>query len=114
MLAVLGRHTTQIESNSSTKGKDSGMTLEAKRSETLEFHARHIQPDAEDTSANHAPSHEEIRRSAYEIYLERGNLPGDELDDWLRAERVLQKLALFTWGWNRLEERRRAESGGGN
>jgi hypothetical protein len=29
---------------------------------------------------------EEIRRRAYEIYLERGGQPGGELDDWLQAE----------------------------
>jgi hypothetical protein len=31
----------------------------------------------------------EIRRRAYEIYLERGEQPGSELDDWLQAEREL-------------------------
>src|SRR6266851_686466 len=30
---------------------------------------------------------EEIRRRAYEIYLERSEQPGTELDDWLQAER---------------------------
>jgi hypothetical protein len=30
---------------------------------------------------------EVIRRRAYEIYLERGEQPGGELDDWLQAER---------------------------
>jgi hypothetical protein len=33
---------------------------------------------------------EEIRRRAYEIYLERGEQPGTELEDWLQAERELQ------------------------
>jgi hypothetical protein len=28
-----------------------------------------------------------IRRRAYELYLERGDRPGDALDDWLQAER---------------------------
>ena len=28
-----------------------------------------------------------IRRRAYELYLERGERPGDALEDWLRAER---------------------------
>lgn len=48
-------------------------------------------------------SHEEIRRRAYEIYLERAGLPGNELGDWLRAERELQKVALFKRDWNRLQ-----------
>jgi hypothetical protein len=30
--------------------------------------------------------------------------PGDALDDWLRAERELQKVALFTRDWNRLQD----------
>jgi hypothetical protein len=34
---------------------------------------------------------EEIRNRAYEIYLQRGGQPGDELEDWLRAERELAK-----------------------
>ena len=95
-------------------GKDSGMTLKSKRNETLELHASPIQPHAEDTSANHAPSHEEIRRRAYEIYLERNGFPGNELDDWHRAERELQKVALFKQGWNRLQQRGRPNSEDGN
>jgi len=82
------------------------MTVKGKKNVTLEHDATPIQPHAEETSANHAPTHEEIRRRAYEIYLERDGLPGDELDDWLRAERELQKVALFTRGWNRLQQRR--------
>jgi len=82
------------------------MTLKGKRNATLEVHESPIAPHAEDTSANQKPSHEEIRRRAYEIYLERNGLPGDELDDWLRAERELQKVALFTRGWNCLQQRR--------
>ncbi len=37
---------------------------------------------------------EEIRRRAYEIYLERGQQPGGELDDWLKAERELEGAAF--------------------
>ena len=33
---------------------------------------------------------EEIRHRAYEIYLARDGQPGDELDDWLQAERELE------------------------
>jgi hypothetical protein len=33
---------------------------------------------------------EGMRLRAYEIYLERGERPGSELDDWLQAERELQ------------------------
>jgi hypothetical protein len=81
------------------------MKLKGQRNMTLEHDATPIQPHTEDALANHAPSHEEIRRRAYEIYLERDGLAGDALDDWLRAERELQKIALFTRDWNRHQDR---------
>ncbi len=61
--------------------------------ETLDLRTGRIQSRAEDTSTNRTPSHEEIRFRAYEIYLERGGLPGNELDDWLQAERELERAA---------------------
>ncbi len=33
---------------------------------------------------------DEIRRRAYEIYLERNGSPGDECQDWLTAEREIR------------------------
>ena len=100
--------------NSTATGKVSDMTTKSKRNETLELHARPAQPQAEDAAANHEPNPDEIRRRAYEIYLESGGLPGRELDDWLRAERELRKVALFTQDWNRLQQRHRPDSGGRN
>jgi hypothetical protein len=41
------------------------------------------------------PTEEEIRRRAYEIYLQHGAVSGGELDDWLRAERELNRIALY-------------------
>ena len=32
---------------------------------------------------------QDLRRRAYEIYLERGEEPGRDLEDWLQAEREL-------------------------
>ena len=32
---------------------------------------------------------DDLRRRAYEIYLRRGDNPGNEVDDWLKAEREL-------------------------
>ena len=37
-------------------------------------------------------SEQDIRRRAYEIYLERGAQPGHELEDWLQAERELTAI----------------------
>lgn len=39
-------------------------------------------PPSEDT--------EEIRRRAYELYLARGGVGGDDLSDWLEAERIVR------------------------
>jgi hypothetical protein len=39
--------------------------------------------------AKHQPSSEEIALRAYQIYLERGAAPGNELEDWIQAEREL-------------------------
>jgi len=63
----------------SSKPKRSGSTeAEATQSETGEVPVGTSAPD------------EEIRRRAYEIYLERGEQPGRELDGWLQAERELE------------------------
>jgi hypothetical protein len=59
--------------------------------------ARTANIEAENVSAeigNPVPE-EGIRRRAYEIYLERGEQPGCDLDDWLQAERELQQAYLF-------------------
>jgi hypothetical protein len=44
--------------------------------------------------ARNSAREEEIKLRAYEIYLERGEQPGRELDDWLQAERELEGRAL--------------------
>jgi len=36
----------------------------------------------------------DIRHRAYEIYLERVDQPGCELDDWLQAEREIEQGVL--------------------
>jgi hypothetical protein len=69
------------------------MKLKDKRNESLKLHTDPIQSHVGGTSANHTPSREEIRLRAYEIYLERGGVPGNELDDWLQAERELERAA---------------------
>jgi len=71
------------------------MTLKGKRSETLELPASTVPSHTDDISTNGALNHDEIRRRAYEIYLERGGLPGQELKDWLQAERELESEAHF-------------------
>jgi hypothetical protein len=41
---------------------------------------------AKKTSIENLPIEEQIRRRAYELYVERGNESGSDLDDWLQAE----------------------------
>jgi hypothetical protein len=36
------------------------------------------------------PIEQRIRRRAYENYLTRGDSPGSDLDDWLRAEQEIR------------------------
>ena len=46
---------------------------------------------AQRTSAQTAASiEEEIALRAYEIYLERGKTDGNDVDDWLQAEREIK------------------------
>ena len=35
------------------------------------------------------PVEEQIRKRAFEIFIERGNQSGSEFDDWLQAEREI-------------------------
>jgi len=48
-------------------------------------------PKTKKTAAKNTgkPTHEQISKLAYEIYLERGCTPGDPMQDWLRAEQEL-------------------------
>ncbi len=39
--------------------------------------------------ADARPSDEEIAQKAYELYLQRGSVPGHETDDWFQAEAEL-------------------------
>ena len=51
---------------------------------------RNIEAEVTSSDIGNPVPEEEIRYRAYEIYLERGEQPGCDLDDWLRAERELQ------------------------
>jgi hypothetical protein len=49
-----------------------------------------LSPEAKKPRASKIhPTTEEIALRAYQIYLERGEAPGNALDDWTRAEREL-------------------------
>ncbi len=47
-------------------------------------------PKSNETATLYA---EAIAKRAYELYLQRGSVPGYELDDWLQAEAELSSAA---------------------
>ena len=48
------------------------------------------QPASDETRPNRTPTHEEISRRAYELWVKRGGMGGNAQEDWLRAERELR------------------------
>jgi len=44
-------------------------------------------------SSKTRPTLEQIQQRAYEIYLERSGAPGNQTEDWLRAERELAAVS---------------------
>jgi hypothetical protein len=62
------------------------------RPEAIEGSSVEENVDIEPASANvFAPTHEQIARRAYELYLERGEKAGDAREDWLTAENELSE-----------------------
>ncbi len=47
-------------------------------------------PDARPAAKAESPSFEQIRLRAYEIFMARGGTNGNEVSDWLEAERQLR------------------------
>ena len=82
-------------SNPAARKRDLSMSSKPKGNGSTGPHATPTQAaeTGEASVGNSAPD-EEIRRRAYEIYLERGEQQGRELDDWLQAERELEGGAL--------------------
>jgi hypothetical protein len=46
---------------------------------------------AKKPSIEQLPLEERIRRRAYDLYVQRGNKSGSELDDWLQAEEEIRR-----------------------
>ena len=70
------------------------MSPKLKRNATTEPQATSTQAEPGEASIGNWARDEEIRHRAYEIYLERGEQPGRELDNWLEAERELERGVL--------------------
>jgi hypothetical protein len=73
-----------------TKKKVMSMSSKPKRNGSTEPQATSNQADTGEDSEGNLARDDEIRRRAYEIYLERGEEPGRDLDDWVQAERELE------------------------
>jgi Protein of unknown function (DUF2934) len=70
------------------------MSSKPKRIESSEPEATSALAETGEVSVGNEVADEQIRLRAYEIYLERGEQPGRELDDWLQAERELENEPL--------------------
>jgi len=66
------------------------MSSKLNRNEITEPQVTSTKAKTGEVSVGNSARDEEIRRRAYEIYLERGEQPGRDLDDWLQAERELE------------------------
>jgi hypothetical protein len=71
-------------------------SYKSNRKRISEIQAASTQAKTGEVSPVNSARDEEIRRRAYEIYRERGDQPGRELDDWLQAERELKRGMLLT------------------
>jgi hypothetical protein len=89
----LHEHASTTNSNS-IRRKEMSMSSKPKRDGITELQTTSAEAEAEKVSVGSSARDEEIRRRAYEIYLERGEHPGYELDDWLQAERELEQGAF--------------------
>ena len=69
------------------------MLSKPKQSESIESEV--VGTDPGEVSVGKSARDEEIKRRAYEIYLTRDGQPGGELDDWLQAERELERGVIW-------------------
>jgi DUF2934 family protein len=67
------------------------MSSKPNRKRIARLQATSTHAETGEGSLGSSTRNEEIRRRAYEIYLERGEQSGRELDDWHQAERELKR-----------------------
>jgi hypothetical protein len=78
-----------------TRKKEMSTSSKPKRNGITEPQATAPQAETGEVSVGNSARDEEIRHRAYKIYLEHGEQPGRELDDWLQAERELESGVLW-------------------
>jgi hypothetical protein len=77
-----------------TNKRETDMSSKPKRIGIAEPQATFSPAETGEASVGNVVGGEQIRLRAYEIYLERGEQPGRELDDWFQAERELESEPL--------------------
>ena len=92
-MTLMGRKTVKGRTTSAPKtAKSTAVPADAATTDTGQTIALATSSGVTTASAHPptpAPTHEEIARRSYEIYLARGGEPGHAEEDWLAAEREL-------------------------
>ena len=70
------------------------MSSKPKTSSSIEASQPSTEVGKDECAVENLASERDIERRAYEIYLDRGEQPGRDLDDWLQAERELSISAF--------------------
>lgn len=86
-MTLMGRKTVKGRTTSAPK-----TVSKTAKSTTATADGASIEPGVTTASAHppkSAPSHDDIARRSYELFLARGGEPGHEMEDWLTAEREL-------------------------
>jgi Protein of unknown function (DUF2934) len=93
-----GRANARIASTSNsnpiTSKREMDVSSKPKSNSDAEPQATATQLETGGVSVGSSARTEEIRRRAYEIYLERGKQSGHDVDDWLQAEQELERVVL--------------------
>jgi hypothetical protein len=81
-------------SNPIISKRETDVSSKPKSNSDAEPQATSTQLETGEVSVGNSARTEEIRRRAYEVYLERGKLSGHDVDDWLQAEQELERGVL--------------------
>jgi len=86
------RHTTRSEARDTATVSNPPLTpREAASSTAIDIPRERTNEPLDSGVASSGPNEDDIRRRAYQRYLERGGGDGQDFDDWLEAERELKR-----------------------
>jgi len=80
-----------INGNLNHRKEKDQYVIKTKENRNTKPQANFTQSGTEEVSVGTPRVTKKSGRRAYEIYLERGEQPGRDLDDWLQAERELER-----------------------